>query len=100
MLRSLIRSVTNIKYELKDMTTKMDRIEERQTNMMLYTASNDYPCNSSGNVLHTNSIDETSNFPLTSFEELDGFEQKLLDDSYKMKLVKIKILLITIKKCI
>jgi len=80
------------------MTTKMDKIEERQTNMMLYTASNDYPC--SGNVLHTNSIDETWNFPLTSFEELDGFEQKLLDDGYKIKLVKIKILLITIKKCI
>ncbi|CAI6359952.1 unnamed protein product [Macrosiphum euphorbiae] len=91
MLRSLIRSVTNIKYELKDMTTKMDRIEERQTNMMLYTTSNDYTCNSSGNVLHTNSIDETWNFPLTSFEELDGFEQKLLDDGYKIKLIRKKV---------
>ncbi|KAL4141760.1 hypothetical protein QTP88_004336 [Uroleucon formosanum] len=98
MLRSLICSVTNIKYKLKDMTTKMDRIEERRTNIMLYTAINDYPCNSSGNVLHTNSIDESWNFPLTSFEELDGFEQKLLDDGYKIKLVKLKILLITIKK--
>eukprot|EP00102_Acyrthosiphon_pisum_P019368 XP_016656578.1 PREDICTED: putative uncharacterized protein DDB_G0282133 isoform X2 [Acyrthosiphon pisum] len=87
MLRSLIRSVTNIKYELKDMTAKIDRIEERQTNMMHYAASNDYPCNSSGNVLHTNSIDETWNFPLTSFEELDGFEQNLLDDGYKIKLI-------------
>jgi len=39
------------------MTEKMDTIEERQTNMLLYAGSNDYPCNSSGNVLHTNSID-------------------------------------------
>lgn len=52
--------------------------------MMIYS-------NSSGDVLHTNNsnIDETWNFPLTSFEELDGFEQKLLDDGYKLKLVII-----------
>lgn len=87
MLKSLIRSITNIKYELKDMTTKIDRIEERQTNMML--CSNDFRCsNSGGDILHTNSIDETWNFPLTSFDELDGFEQKLLDDGYKLKVVK------------
>jgi len=88
MLKSLIQSVTNIKYELKDMTKKIDSIEERQTNMMV--SSNDHPC-ISGNVLHTNIIDETWNFPFTSFEELDGFKQKVLDNGYKLKLVKIKI---------
>ncbi|KAL5241257.1 hypothetical protein ACI65C_008667 [Semiaphis heraclei] len=71
----------------QNMTTKIDRIEERQTNMML--CSNDFRCsNSGGDILHTNSIDETWNFPLTSFDELDGFEQMLLDDGYKLKVVK------------
>jgi len=88
MLKSFIQSVTNIKYELKDITTTIDRIEERQRNIMLL-----YNNISGGNVLHTNnSVDETWNFPdfpLTSFKELDSFEQKLLDDDYKLKLVKI-----------
>jgi len=97
MLKYLIRSVTNIKYELKDMTAKIDRIEERQTNMML--CSNDYQSSSSGHILHTNNIEETLNFPLTSFDELNGFEQKLLDDDYKLKLVKKDIYLL-LKKCI
>jgi len=35
---------------------------------------------------------------LLFFKELDGFEQKLLDDGYKIKLVKIKIIINYYKK--
>lgn len=83
ILKSLTRSVTNIKYDVRNITTKIDRLEnvlsdlqKNQNNSS--TKNNYYP------------VDESIyKFPLTNLEELNIFEEKIMDNDFRQQMVII-----------
>jgi len=86
ILKSLTRTVTNMKYDVKNITTKIDRLENvlsdlQKTQNNSSTKNNYYP------------VDESIyKFPLTNLEELNIFEEKIMDTDFRQKMViKIQI---------
>ena len=81
ILKSLTRTLTNMKYEVRTITTKIDRLEnvitDQQKNQNnLSTKNNYYP------------VDESIyKFPLTSLEELTIFEEKIMDKDFRQQMV-------------
>jgi len=83
ILKSLTRSVTNIKYDVKNITTKIDRLDnvlsDLQKNQNSSSTKNNY-C----------PVDESIyKFPLINLEELNIFEEKILDNDFRQKIVII-----------
>lgn len=84
-LMNLTRSIVNMKYDIKNMTTKMDRVE----NIMSDLQKNSNKSFSKGN---NNPVDtHIYNFPITSYDELKVFEEKLLDIEFRQKVVNTVI---------
>ncbi|KAF0710392.1 DUF4806 domain-containing protein, partial [Aphis craccivora] len=79
-LTVLLRAVTNLKYELRDYGVKIDRIENAIMN-------NNY----------INTINEENNysvtsehlydFPMKTIEDLNVFEDKLLENTFRLKMI-------------
>ncbi|XP_060846483.1 uncharacterized protein LOC132926162, partial [Rhopalosiphum padi] len=81
ILKSLTRSVTNIKYDVKNITTKFDRLNnvlsDLQKNQNSSSTKNNY-C----------PVDESIyKFPLINLEELNIFEEKIVDNDFRQKIV-------------
>jgi len=93
ILKNLTRTLTNLKYEVRTKSTKIERLENVITDQQRNqnnssTKSNYYP------------VDENiCKFPLTSLDELTVFEEKIMDKDFRQKVVimiqlKINILLL------
>lgn len=82
ILKSLTRTVTNMKYDLRNITTKIDRLEN---------VLSDLPKNQNNSSTKNNyHVDESIyNFPLTNLEELNIFEEKIKDNDFRQKMVII-----------
>lgn len=81
ILKTLIRTTTNLKFEIRDMATKIDRIAQIYNDQFPTDKINKF-CD----------VETTWNFPLNTLQELDEFEKKLIDNSYKNKVVKINLI--------
>jgi len=77
------RTLTNMKYEVRTITTKIDRLEnvitdQQKNHNNSLKINNYYP------------VDERIyKFPLTSLEELTIFEEKIMDQDFRQKVVII-----------
>ncbi|XP_060855745.1 uncharacterized protein LOC132933491, partial [Metopolophium dirhodum] len=82
---NILRGMTNMKYEIRENTKKLDRIENMLNDIM--KKSNNLL---SSSLLQTNNdylIDEDFNqFPLTNIDELTVLEEKLKDNDFRLKL--------------
>lgn len=81
ILKNLTRTLTNLKYDMRTITTKIDRLEnvitDQQKNQNNSSTKNDYYL-----------VDESIyKFPLTSLEELNIFEEKIMDKDFRQKMV-------------
>lgn len=81
ILKNLTRTLTNLKYEVRTMSTKIERLENVITDQQKNqnnssTKNNYYP------------VDENIyKFPLTSLDELTVFEEKIMDKDFRQKMV-------------
>lgn len=87
ILKSLTRTVTNMKYDVKNITTKIDRLE----NVLISDLQKIQNNSSTKNNYYL--VDESIyKFPLTNLEELNIFEEKIMDTDFRQKMViKIQI---------
>jgi len=81
ILKNLTRTLTNLKYDMRTITTKIDRLEnvitDQQKNQNNSSTKNEYYL-----------VDESIyKFPLTSLEELNIFEEKIMDKDFRQKMV-------------
>ncbi|CAI6360525.1 unnamed protein product [Macrosiphum euphorbiae] len=81
ILKNLTRTLTNLKYEVRTMSTKIERLENVITDQQKNqnnssTKNNYYP------------VDENIyKFPLTSLDELTVFEEKIMDKDFRQKMI-------------
>jgi len=74
----MYRTVVSIKYDLQELLTKVDRLENQRTS------------------IHEESINQSDeavmwNFPITTLNEVILFEEKLQDKTFRFKMVNISI---------
>lgn len=81
ILINLTRSITNIKYDMKNYMIKIDRIENMLSD--IHTNQNK-SFSKEVNCLVNESIYK---FPMTSIDELNIFEEKLGDIEFRQKVV-------------
>jgi len=79
-LTVLLRAVTNLKYELRDYGVKIDRIE----NVIM---NNNYinKINEENNYSVTS--EHLYDFPMKTIDDLNIFEDKLLENTFRLKMV-------------
>lgn len=79
----MVRSTSNLKYEIRELGKKIDSIEKSVSDIIENAHSGTF-----SNNIANNSIDDcVYNFPLTSIEELTTFDEKLLDNTFRNKVV-------------
>jgi len=85
-MNKLYRSVISLKYDIKEILIKLDRLENKVT-------ENEARLSSSAEFSDVHEQDGAIlwNFPITSLEELQLFEDKLLDKSFRLRMVIILI---------
>jgi len=85
-MNKLYRSVVSLKYDIKEILIKLDRLENK-------AAENEARLSSSAEFRDVHELDSASlwNFPITSLEELQLFEDELLDKSFRLRIVIILI---------
>lgn len=76
VVNQLVRSTGNLKYEIRELSKKIDSLEKTIMDIVENFQS----------VLHSHSVDnnfieEVYNYPLTTIEELNFFEEKLSSDN-------------------
>jgi len=86
-LINLTRSITNIKYDMKNYMIKIDRIEN-----MLSDIHTNQNTSFSKEVNHLVN-DSIYKFPMTNIDELNLFEEKLGDIEFRQKVVRLIIYL-------
>lgn len=84
ILINLTRSITNIKYDMKNCMIKIDRIE----NMLSDMHTNQSKSFSKVNYVVNESIYK---FPMTNIDEFNIFEEKLCDIEFRQKVVGLII---------
>jgi len=76
VVNQLVRSTGNLKYEIRELSKKIDSSEK--TIMDIVENFQSVPHSHS---VDNNFIEEVYNFPLTTIEELNFFEEKLSSDN-------------------
>jgi len=75
----LLRTVTNLKYEVRDYGLKIDRLENTVMNNMNKSVTENN-CNTELDL-------QLFDFPIKTFEELNIFENKLMDKPFRLQMV-------------
>lgn len=83
LINKLYRTVVSLKYDVKEILIKLDRVENKATDneaRLIMTQE-----------LRGNEQEDAIlwNFPITSLDEVALFEEKLLDRSFRLKMVVI-----------
>jgi len=89
-LEKINRNVLNLKYEMRSLHEKIDKIEEMIRNN---TMNSNAELNKDASVSDL-FISLNSDFPLEDEDALQTFENKLLDNNYRIQLVSCYIYLI------
>jgi len=76
----LLRAVTNLKYEMREHVIKIERLEQTIVNNCLSKKIVEY---------NDNTTDDIFDFPIKTLEELSIFEDKLLDNTFRLQMVSI-----------
>ena len=77
----LLRAVTNLKYEMREHGIKIERLEQTIVNNCLNKKMIvDY---------NDNTTDDMFDFPIKTLEELSIFEDKLMDNNFRLQMVSI-----------
>ncbi|CAI6351216.1 unnamed protein product [Macrosiphum euphorbiae] len=79
-LTVLLRAVTNLKYELRDYGIKIDRIENAIMNNNHINKTNDENH-------YSVTSEQLNNFPMKTIDDLNIFEDKLLDNTFRLKMI-------------
>jgi len=74
----LLRAVTNLKYEMREHGLKIERLEQTIINSCVNKKIVEYS---------DNATDDIFEFPIKTLEELNIFEDKLLDNTFRLQMV-------------
>ncbi|XP_060857932.1 uncharacterized protein LOC132935402 [Metopolophium dirhodum] len=74
----LLRAVTNLKYEMREHGIKIERLEQTIVNNCLSKKIVEY---------NDNTTDDIFDFPIKTLEELSIFEDKLLDNTFRLQMI-------------
>jgi len=85
IVKNIFRGMTNMKYEIRENTKKLDRIENMLNDII--KKSNDHLSSTSQtNNDYLNENTYFNQFPLTNINELTILEDKLKDNDFRLKL--------------
>ncbi|CAI6356194.1 unnamed protein product [Macrosiphum euphorbiae] len=85
IVKNILRGMTNMKYEIRENTKKLDRIENMLNDII--KKSNDHLSSTSQtNNDYLNENTYFNQFPLTNIDELTILEDKLKDNDFRLKL--------------
>lgn len=76
----LLRAVTNLKYEMREHGIKIERLEQTIINNCLNKKIVEY---------NDDITDDIFDFPIKTLEELSIFEDKLLDNTFRLRAVSL-----------
>uniref|UniRef100_A0A2S2NY83 DUF4806 domain-containing protein n=1 Tax=Schizaphis graminum TaxID=13262 RepID=A0A2S2NY83_SCHGA len=74
----LLRAVTNLKYEMREHSIKIERLEQTIMNNCLNKKIVEY---------NDNTTDDIFDFPIKTLDELSIFEDKLLDSTFRLQMI-------------